>query len=95
MSSYKVKDVVCDYGVYENEKLIHIFNDKENAELVRSILESDSKHKRHDSEKTIISEYEYESLQEDSEKLNALEIAGVDNWEGYDYAMDILHGIER
>lgn len=23
-------------------------------------------------------------------KLNALEAAGVDNWEGYDYVMDLL-----
>ena len=35
---------------------------------------------------------EYESLKEDRRKLEALEGAGVDNWEGYDYAMEILHG---
>ena len=33
---------------------------------------------------------EYESLQKDAEKLQALEQAGVDNWSGYDYAMEIL-----
>jgi hypothetical protein len=27
-------------------------------------------------------------------KLNALEAAGVDNWEGYDHAMDILNETE-
>lgn len=33
-----------------------------------------------------------ESLREDRAKLNALEAAGVDNWEGYDHAMEILRG---
>lgn len=33
----------------------------------------------------------YESLCKDSRKLTALEAAGVDNWEGYDNAMNILH----
>jgi len=31
---------------------------------------------------------EYASLQDDSFKLNCLENAGVDNWDGYDYAME-------
>lgn len=33
-----------------------------------------------------ISLEEYASLQEDREFLNALQYAGVDNWEGYYYA---------
>jgi len=33
---------------------------------------------------------EYESLKADSEFLNALEAAGVDNWEGYGYALEML-----
>lgn len=47
MSNIEVKDVVCDYGVYEDDKLIYIFNDRCNAELVKDILEFDSKHKRY------------------------------------------------
>lgn len=90
MSNYKVKDVVCDYGLYEDEELLYIFNDRENAELVKSILESDSKHKRYTKEKVIISKDEYDSLQDDGEKLYALECAGVDNWSGYGYAMEVL-----
>lgn len=38
---------------------------------------------------------EKEQAEKDAEdllKLRALEAAGVDNWEGYDHAMDILHG---
>lgn len=36
-----------------------------------------------------------ESLREDAAKLSALEAAGVDNWSGYDYAMEILHQREN
>ena len=41
-------------------------------------------------ETVTISKEEYESLLEDSNKLLALEGAGVDNWEGYDEAMDMM-----
>ena len=34
---------------------------------------------------------EYRELLADQKKLMALEGAGVDNWDGYDYAMDILN----
>ena len=47
MSNILVKGVVCDYGVYEDDKLIYIFNDRENAKLVKEILEKDSKYKRY------------------------------------------------
>jgi hypothetical protein len=43
------------------------------------------------SEETItISKEEYESLLEASDKLLALEGAGVDNWCGYDEAMQLF-----
>lgn len=46
-------------------------------------------------EETItITKKEYESLLEDSKKLQALEGAGVDNWQGYDYAMELLREME-
>lgn len=35
-----------------------------------------------------------DALEEDSAKLGALETAGVDNWDGYSYAMEILGGSE-
>jgi PHD/YefM family antitoxin component YafN of YafNO toxin-antitoxin module len=41
-------------------------------------------------ETVTISKEEYESLLEDSNKLLALEGAGVDNWEGYGYAIELL-----
>lgn len=33
---------------------------------------------------------EYDQLIKDSEFLEALRSAGVDNWEGYDFAFEIL-----
>lgn len=41
-------------------------------------------------ETVTITKNEYESLLEDAKKLRALEAAGVDNWEGYDIAMDYM-----
>lgn len=38
--------------------------------------------------KTIIGE-----LRQDSNLLNALRAAGVDNWDGYDFAMESLEGV--
>lgn len=38
---------------------------------------------------------EYDALQADSLKLSALEGAGVDNWQGYDDAMDILDAMKK
>lgn len=33
-----------------------------------------------------------EELEEAEKRLAALDAAGVDNWSGYDHAMDILRG---
>ena len=42
-------------------------------------------------EETItITKQEYVQLAEDQRFLHALQAAGVDNWEGYDYAFDLL-----
>lgn len=38
---------------------------------------------------------EYEKLKNDSKKLRALEGAGVDNWDGYDIAMEALDEEEK
>lgn len=40
--------------------------------------------------KITIDQDEYDSLVAHSELLNALLDAGVDNWPGYDYAMETL-----
>lgn len=38
-----------------------------------------------------ISQERYDELIKDSDFLNALRVAGVDNWDGYDFAIDILN----
>lgn len=40
------------------------------------------------SEKVTIDKHLFNQLQDDSRMLFALKRAGVDNWDGYDYAMD-------
>lgn len=44
---YEVKDVVCDYGVYEKGKLLLICNSRANALLIKDILEKDIQHNTH------------------------------------------------
>ena len=39
---YSVKPVVCDYGLYEDDKLVLILNSSRNAQLIKAILEKDS-----------------------------------------------------
>jgi hypothetical protein len=38
-----------------------------------------------------VSATELDQLRQDSRKLTALETVGVDNWSGYERAMEILH----
>lgn len=45
-------------------------------------------------EKIEISKSEYEELIEDQKLLHALQGAGVDNWEGYDFALEALEADE-
>lgn len=41
---YVVQSVVCDWGVYENGKLIVVVNSYSNAKLIVDILNADIKH---------------------------------------------------
>lgn len=43
-------------------------------------------------EQVTISKTVYDGLEEDSQFLHALIAAGVDNWDGYDVAQDIVNG---
>lgn len=46
MLKYEIKDVVCDYDIFENDELKLILNDRRNAELILKILELDkNKHR--------------------------------------------------
>jgi len=42
-----------------------------------------------------ISKKEYEQLLSDSKELQCLDNAGVDNWEGYEYAMAEFYNKEE
>ncbi len=42
-------------------------------------------------DKVVLSLKEYEELIDDSKFLRALIMAGVDNWEGHDYAVDLYN----
>lgn len=48
-----------------------------------------------DKDTIAITKEEYNSLLESDKKLTVLEGAGVDNWEGYDYAMKFLNQEEE
>ena len=43
-------------------------------------------------ETVTISKEEYESLLEDQHMLQCLQAAGVDNWDGYDLAIEMMNG---
>ncbi len=45
-------------------------------------------------ETVTISKKEYEQLQKDQCFLECLRGAGVDNWEGYDYAIEMMQEME-
>lgn len=46
-------------------------------------------------ETVTITRSEYEELIINQDMLSALREAGVDNWEGYNYAIDIYNSIEE
>lgn len=41
MSKYEIRDVVSDYGIYEDGELKLILNSRTNAEYIKAILEVD------------------------------------------------------
>nr|UVN04763.1 MAG: hypothetical protein [Bacteriophage sp.] len=46
-SRYEMKEVVCDYGIYENGNLVLILNDYINAKNILDILKYDEQKKRY------------------------------------------------
>ena len=42
-----------------------------------------------------ITKEEYDTLCRDSEFLNALELCGVDNWDGYEEAQEMMRGDDK
>ena len=43
---YEVRDVVCDYGVYENDELKLILNSRHIAEKIVDLLKEDERKQR-------------------------------------------------
>ena len=48
-----------------------------------------------DKDTITISKREYESLLNSKKTLESLNMAGVDNWEGYEYAQELYENLEE
>lgn len=57
-SKYELKKVVCDYGIYEDDKLILVLHDFMNAKLILEILKYDEAHKRYEKKYIVIPKVE-------------------------------------
>ena len=44
MARYEIRDVVSDYGIYEDGELKLILNSRSNAEYIKAILEHEDRH---------------------------------------------------
>lgn len=89
-SHYKASEIL----VIDIDRYDYVNNEddaKEVLQMIEDRLNEIRETESNEPRMVSISERFYESLREDSAKLSALECAGVDNWSGYDYAMDILH----
>lgn len=64
---------------------------KSKASTIKSKPTTGLTHNIMANETVTISKEEYESLLEDRKWLQALESAGVDNWQGYDYARELMN----
>lgn len=87
LSSFErfMDNIISIKKIIEDQKL----QDIEALKAIKAIIENtDIKSIIEDS--VILTNEEFESLYDDSLKLAALEAAGVDNWEFYDCAQDIL-----
>ncbi len=41
MSTYRIKEAVCDWGIYDGDEILLIVNYKKNAEKILEILQQD------------------------------------------------------
>ena len=80
------------------EEIIKLLNEMLSEDFdLQDITDSIIKMKTIIKNSVILSESEYDDLYEDSLKLSALEAAlvGVDNWDGYSYAQDLLEKMKE
>lgn len=66
--TFSVKPVVCDYGVYENGKLLAILSSRFNALLIKAILVKDAESKGGFAMPSKFQKADYEKLEEALEK---------------------------
>lgn len=69
---------------------MYVSTNTENTKITAVVEESDTEGEEY----VVITQARYESLLEDENWRLAVEAAGVDNWGGFDYAMDMLHSDE-
>lgn len=62
MAKYEVKNVVCDYGIYEDGKLKLICNSRRNALLIKAIMERDSAPRGNQNGDYYFTDYEYKEF---------------------------------
>lgn len=84
----------------DNKNENEILKDSLNIQKKRvKILLSDNEILRENNKELLNQRNEYmeqiEVLENESLKLQALKEAGVDNWDGYSYAMDILDDLKK
>ena len=88
----KMTDEWVDDGNYCAQTVIDLRDalKKSKVPTIKSQTTTDLEHNIMNEEIVTISKKEYESLLEDRKWRIALENAGVDNWEGYSFACELL-----
>lgn len=93
-------DIICKIGdkFYNVHMTVEIESAKQDrgdrlywAENLLSVTYEEIEKPKPKEEKVTITKSEYDSLLEDSEKLSCLEACGVDNWQGYEDAMEMFN----
>jgi hypothetical protein len=68
MSKYEVKDIVCDYGLYEDGKLKLICNSKRNALLIKAIMDKDNILNGNQNGNYYFTDYDYNKFMDEFKK---------------------------
>ena len=79
----------------EENQIEEEFDDDLEEELEEEFEEESEEEIVEDEEYVGIPLWEYEELKDHAKKLHFLEEAGVENWSGYDYAMENMANFEE
>ena len=83
MCKYEIRDVVGDYGIYEDGELKLILNSRSNAEYIKAILEHEARHPN--------AAVPYCSDVESMSDEECLKVFGICNGKGYSCKACPLH----